>query len=228
MGAKRTLDSDFIKLGLRIREARTRRGLTLEATSRRARLSSGLLSKIENFRTIPSLPVLAAIAKALDVDMADLVGGIGAEGATHSYDLVRAKERPVVERDDAIAFVYEFLGSRRLTSEIVEAYVLTISPESRRRTVTTDGEEMIFMLKGEIEFEYGREKIVLKKGDTLFFDGSVPHLPKCTKGREAILLVLYILKNEWSESCNSPIRFPQRASGSKATPTPTPRSPTDS
>ncbi|NQU43620.1 helix-turn-helix transcriptional regulator [bacterium] len=193
---KRTLHSDFIKLGMRIKENRVRRGLTLQAVSKRARLSAGLLSKIENFRAIPSLPVLAAVARALEVDMADLVAGIGSEGETASYVLTRAEERPVLERDDAVGFFYEFLGARGAGAEIVEACVLTITPQSRRKAVTTDGEQFIFILEGEIEFIYGREKLPMTKGDALFFDGAVPHTPKCIQGRQASLLAIYILNSE--------------------------------
>jgi len=128
-----------------------------------------------------------------------LVGGIGMDENEKTYVFTKVEERQAVERDDAIAFFYESLGSRRTGGEIIDAFVLTISPESRRKPVTTDGEQFIFILTGEIIFEYGREKIVMSAGDALFFDGTIPHVPKCKKGEEAKLLAIYILNNERKE-----------------------------
>ncbi len=193
---KRTANNELIEIGMRIKEIRTRRNLTLAETSKRAGLSAGLLSKIENFRTLPSLPVLTSIARALETDMADIVRGIGHETKETSYILTKAGERERINRDNAVGFSYESLGSRYESDNIIEAFTLTITPESKRQAVTTDGEQFLFLLKGEIDFEYGRETIHIGEGDALFFDGRIPHRPFCRKGKEAVLLALYILNNK--------------------------------
>ncbi|MHC4872727.1 MAG: helix-turn-helix domain-containing protein [Planctomycetota bacterium] len=189
----RNANNDLIRVGLNIKEIRTRRGLTIAEVSARAGLSKGLLSKIENFRTIPSLPVLAAISKSLETDMGEIVKGVGPVSDDAKYILTKANKREIVSRDDAVGFVYESLGSRVSGSRIIDSFIITLSPESKRRTVTTDGDQFIYLLKGEIDFQFGRETIKMSKGDSLFFDGKVPHLPKCRKGKEAKLLAVYFL-----------------------------------
>ena len=191
----RAFGNDLIQLGNRLKKARNRRGFTLEVVARRAGISKGLLSKLENFRAIPSLPVLCSVAKALGVDMGYLVRGMGLGAENAPYVLTRAKKREVIQRDDAFKFLYESLGSRTSGATIVEGFVLTISAESRRKAVSTNGEQCIYILEGEIEFRYGRERLTLSKGDSLLFDGTVPHVPKCRKGARAVLLALYILHN---------------------------------
>lgn len=193
---KRNTNSDLIKIGIRLKAFRQRRGLTLEETASRARLSKGLLSKIENFRAIPSVPVLCSLAGALNVDAGELIQGIGEDSEDISYVLTRPSERMRVEREDAIGFVYESMGSRNSGTDVVEAFLLTISPGSKRKRVTTNGEQFIYILKGEIEFHYGRERLLMGEGDTLLFDGRIPHVPKLRKQQPAILLALYLLKNE--------------------------------
>ena len=54
-------------LGCRIRDLRKQRNMTLQELGEKTHLTAGLLSKIENFRTVPSLPVLAEIARALGI-----------------------------------------------------------------------------------------------------------------------------------------------------------------
>jgi transcriptional regulator with XRE-family HTH domain len=92
------VNNDLICIGRRIREARRVRELTLDQIARRTGLSKGLLSKIENFRTIPSLPVLAQIAGSLNLDMGELVKGIGVDVAP-PYEVIKSADRKVVERD---------------------------------------------------------------------------------------------------------------------------------
>ena len=68
----------LIVLGTRIKKIRKERKMTLQALADRTGLTAGLLSKIENFRTIPSLPVLVGIAAALQIDLAALFEGMTA------------------------------------------------------------------------------------------------------------------------------------------------------
>ena len=66
------MNDDLLVLGGRLREIRKKKGLTLQQLADRTGLTAGLLSKIENLRTSPSLPVLSDLATALGTDMADL------------------------------------------------------------------------------------------------------------------------------------------------------------
>ena len=60
-------------IGLRILELRKAQKMSLRELAKRSGLSAGLLSKIENFRTVPSLSVLIEIANSLEVDVSVLV-----------------------------------------------------------------------------------------------------------------------------------------------------------
>jgi len=82
MRKKLNADNSLFKIGLNIHQARRKRELTLGDIARHTGISKGLLSKIENFRTLPSLPVLAAIARSLNLKLENLVEGIGVEAKT--------------------------------------------------------------------------------------------------------------------------------------------------
>jgi len=60
-------------IGIRIKQIRSEKKLTLRELAKRSNLSPGLISKIENFRTMPSLTVLVDISVALEVDISELV-----------------------------------------------------------------------------------------------------------------------------------------------------------
>ena len=185
----------LIKLGLAIKTLRKEQNLTLAVLSDKTDLTAGLLSRIENFRTIPSLPVLLKIAEALNVPPADLLAGIG-ETASPEWVLVKANERTIVEREQNSGFIYEMLLDTESSGCHLQSLVLNIEPGAIREKVQTDGDQFVYMLKGNIIFCLGDEKINLNSGDLLFFDGNIEHVPENHSNKTATLLVVYLLKNQ--------------------------------
>ncbi|MDD5482497.1 MAG: XRE family transcriptional regulator [Kiritimatiellae bacterium] len=193
MNRKKNADNTLFKIGLRIRQARKERSLTLADVARRTGLSKGLLSKIENFRALPSLPVLACVAQSLNIGMEMLVKGIGRPAAARRQ-LVRAGQRLPVKLEKSKGFNYAALISRTIGDIGFEAFVLVLKPGARRKPAVTDGDEFIFMLKGEIIFQFGNEPFRLAAGDAFYFDGRVPHAPLNQAKTAAELLVIYMLQ----------------------------------
>ena len=147
---------------------------------------------MENFRTIPSLSVLSRIAAVLKVKVAEIVEGIDEENK-QVYVVARKNERRILQRESAKGFIYELLITENANSSLFESFVLTLEKGATRKPIATDGHEFLFILRGEIEFHYGKEKIILKEGDSMFFDGRTPHVPENMGKSEARFLVVYLL-----------------------------------
>jgi transcriptional regulator with XRE-family HTH domain len=64
------------RVGERVRREREKAGLSLSQLAEAAGLSKAYLLKVESGTTNPSLRVLGQIADALDITVADLVGGL--------------------------------------------------------------------------------------------------------------------------------------------------------
>jgi transcriptional regulator with XRE-family HTH domain len=186
---------NLIKLGSAIRKFRKEQNLTLAELSHSTQLTAGLLSRIENFRTIPSLPVLLKIADALSVTPSELLAGIG-ETQTPAWTLVKKDERISVERENSQGFKYEMLLDTESSGCNLQSLVLSIEPGANREMVTTDGDEFIFILKGTIIFKLGEDAIEMNEGDILFFDGNIEHVPENPGSETAILLAVYLLKEQ--------------------------------
>jgi quercetin dioxygenase-like cupin family protein len=61
----------------------------------------------------------------------------------------------------------------------MDAFVLTFPVKNRADVLTAhEGEELSFVLQGEILFQLGDEKIALKTGDCLYFNAEIPHMGK--------------------------------------------------
>ena len=64
------------RLGIRIKRLREAKGWSQSDLSRAAGLAHGLVSRLEDSIGNPSLKTLAAIAKALEVSLSELVDGV--------------------------------------------------------------------------------------------------------------------------------------------------------
>lgn len=186
---------NLIRLGASIKRYRQNKDLTLTSLAEMTDLTAGLLSRIENFRTIPSLPVLLKIAKALEVTPAELLSGIG-EMASRSWELVKKNDRKIVERENSKGFVYEMLLDLESSGCNLQCLILNIEPNAVREKVKTDGDEFILILEGNLVFLLGEDKINLDEGDILFFDGNIEHVPLNHSNKTAVLLAVYLLKEE--------------------------------
>ncbi len=179
-------------VGGRIRDERCRRGLTVDALARSAGVSKGLLSKIENFRAVPSLPVLAALARALGLDLSALVEDVQVR-PRQPYLLVRRGEAKPVRREAAEGMRYRALPAAECGGVQLQSFLLELEPGARRELCTTDGDELLFGVRGTVTLALGEDEIAIQPGDALYFDGSVPHAP-LNRGRSAAeLLVVYLI-----------------------------------
>jgi len=187
------LKIQLYKLATAIKQRRKARNLSMEELASMAQVSKSLISKVENSRTIPSLPVLLRLAQGLQTSLSELAGGID-ELDDSEYILVRKNERQLQEREEAIGFIYHSLVTRNLNNYLFISSILTLGKDARRKPISSDGYEFLFILKGSFEFSLGEEKILLNEGDTFFFDGRIPHVPKNIGDGQAEFLVVYLIE----------------------------------
>lgn len=181
-------------IGLRILELRKAKKLSLRELAKRSGLSAGLLSKIENFRTVPSLSVLIEIANSLEVDISVLVKNINGDTAA-PYLLVRAHEGRPEQRDDSKGLLYKYLLSRDLASYTLRVNEVIISPKSYRKPLSTNALELLYVLEGTVQYGFKEEELTLATGDTLYFDGLVPHSVRNATEQPTRLLKVYLLRH---------------------------------
>jgi transcriptional regulator with XRE-family HTH domain len=179
----------------KIKEIRLQQGVTLSDLSKRTVLSKGLLSKIENGRTIPSLPVFMTIAKALNTNPKDFFEDSRIQSGQHYLHLKRSNYISA-KKEDRLGFDYNFIFSQMLSPCRMQTYLLTINPKSENKTTITDGYEFKHMLHGHCDYHIGDEILKLEKGDSLYFDASIPHMPVNNSKGDVIMLVFYFIKTE--------------------------------
>jgi transcriptional regulator with XRE-family HTH domain len=176
-------------IGQRIRAIRKAHGFKLEELARESGLSKGLLSKIENAKVSSPISTYSHIAATLGVHFSDLVQGRQEGGCI----LVRKEERKLVSRKRTpYGYRFESLGDQ-WPNKSFNPFLLTYLPRSKKAPLPHfrfEGEEFLFLLEGNLEMVYDKQRYHLKPGDCIFLDGSVPHGGRALGKEKAVALLI--------------------------------------
>lgn len=166
-----------IAIGEQVRAFRKQLHMTVAEVAGQADLSPGMLSKIENGLTSPSLATLKALSGALNVPVTAFFRKYEEE---RDATFVKAGQGLNIERRGTRAgHQYQLLGHTAGKQVFVEPYLISLTEESDVFPLFQhDGVEFIYMLAGEVIYRHGSETYRMTPGDSLFFDADAPHGPE--------------------------------------------------
>lgn len=180
-GSKNQISSQEKKLeiaiGREIHTFRHKMGLTIAELAKLADLSAGMLSKIENGLTSPSLATLQALSKALNIPVTAFFRKYEEE---HDASYVKSGQGLVIERRGTRSgHQYQLLGHSVSKTVSVEPYLITLTEASEVFPLFQhEGMEFIYMLEGKMLYMHGNRSYMLMPGDSLLFDASISHGPE--------------------------------------------------
>jgi transcriptional regulator with XRE-family HTH domain len=168
-----------IAIGHEVRAFRKKLGITGADLASATGISLGMLSKIENGNTSPSLTTLQSLARALGVPVTAFFRRFE---EVRNAVFVKAGEGLEIERRGTRAgHQYNLLGhiDNSSTGIQVEPYLITLTAESDVfPAFQHDGLELIYLLEGEVTYRHGDKLYPMSPGDSLFFDADAPHGPE--------------------------------------------------
>lgn len=205
------------KVGALIRARRRQQQMTLQMLGDSCQTSVGYLSQIERDHATPSLGTLAQIARALGVGVDYFIAAPSAEDA---FSKAEDRQRFSI---DGTSIIYERL-STEFPGNTLSSFIMTVPPGYRSETVSHEGEELLYVLSGEITQRLGDDEMLMKAGDALHFRGNQPHAWANHTDKPARLLWTGTL--ELFSSINASKILPdadKKPSVKPATPTSTPK-----
>ena len=186
-------------IGRRLMELRKKRRLTMRDLAAASGASTSLISQVENGKTNPTVAKLQDLATALGVPVnyffdphdepppaapADAAPPPPAAAETRAYnsrppvhtgiplDVMRSYDRPRIDLSDGVRW-------ERLTPHGrggIEFLEVTYEVGANSGPLTSHfGEEFVLVLEGALEVEFAFDSVVLRPGDSLAFDSTVPH-----------------------------------------------------
>ena len=167
-----------VAIGHEIRSLRKQLGITVAELADVSRISLGMLSKIENGLTSPSLTTLQSIASALGIPMSQLL--LRFEEDRQAVQVKNGEGVAAERRGTRAGHQYQLLGylAANEAGVVVEPYMITLNDESDSfPTFQHDGIEYLYFLEGCVEYRHGDNTYLMEPGDSLFFDADAPHGP---------------------------------------------------
>lgn len=183
-------------VGANIRKIRIAKGLPVEEIARLSGLSIGTINGIEDQQISPPLGHIVSLSKALMVSICDIFG----DRADSSFCITRNDSREAVSRFSSIGnpggYSYASLGHQKQNRQM-EPFLVTLSPVEGSQPEPNQhaGEEIIFVLTGQVNVTLAGHTDTLSPGDSIYFDSNLPHIVVCN-GREpaSIVAVIYAEK----------------------------------
>lgn len=188
-------EDTLLKISNKIKEKRREQNITVQELAERANVSKGLISQIENSRTIPSLIVLIDIIKALNIDLNVFFNDF----TKSSQEMVLVKKASAYEsfeKEDANGFLYKRIFTPSINKGTVDVILLELEPNANRPMVETEAFEYKYIISGKVSYNIDNNIYELDAGDSLLFDGRIPHTPSNIGNEKAVMLVIYFFEDK--------------------------------
>jgi transcriptional regulator with XRE-family HTH domain len=179
--------SPEVLVGLKVREIRNRKGLSLRELAKRSKLNINTLSMLENGKSSPSVSTLHQLAISLEVPLSAF---FEPQASFKQVVFTPQLQRPEVLFDQ---MRLEVLG-KGVKHNVIQPFVVTLAPQSDSgdNLIVHTGFELVYCLSGTINYSIGENVYTLAEGDSLVFESHLPHKWQNLSGEHAkMLLVLF-------------------------------------
>ena len=162
-------------LGAVLRAARQARGLSLQDLAARSGVSVGMISQVERGRANPSMRLLTALRRALNISIQEMFGESPDTPRPPDGDpdfVRRAVDRSVIDLGHLHKELLTPAGRQNL-----QIMLLTFGPggHSGGRALSYPAEKGGFLLSGELVLTVDGREATLRAGDSFAFDSALPH-----------------------------------------------------
>ena len=167
------------QIGQKIRALRTERNVTLDQLANEVGLTKGQISKIENGKVSSPVSTLTRIAVALAVEPGYFFQNT-AQVLPRAVLVPRTERKVIVGRGTKLGHSYESLAYGVAFEKDFEPYLMRIEEKQidpEKNVFRHPGHELLYMLKGKMDYRHGGQVYHLEPGDSLFFDGTIEHGP---------------------------------------------------
>ena len=174
-------------VGENIKKFREQVGLTLQQLAEKVEMTAGFLSQVETGKTFPSLSGAKKIASALGTTVGAL---IGEEQPSKEIPIIKKKERRTLEHlGNGLKLQFLSTLDRRHAMEPA-VHLLKKGSISGNPAYEHEGQEILIVLKGTIEFTLDKTTYSMEEGDSIYFNSSIKHT--FTNNKDEIAEVLCV------------------------------------
>ena len=149
-----------------LRQLRAKRRLSLAQVARAIGISVGFLSALERSQMSGSVGTLRKLARFYKTNILDFFDATGA-----SSRQVQPAQRKVLEAGPGVRMELLAWGNT-----VMEPHLFRVAAEAGSGdSYSHDGEEFLYVLRGELTITLQKEEYRLKAGDSFYFESATPH-----------------------------------------------------
>ena len=184
------------KIGEKIKSLRVEKGMSIEDVSKASGIAESIISGIEDQQISPPLGNIVSLAKVFQVTVGDIFG----DSADSPFCIVRSDTRKTVSRFSSTGksgrYSYESLGHQKQNRHM-EPFLVTLTPsEAPYEPSQHVGEEIIFVLEGQVKVKLSEHTDILTPGDSIYYDSKLPHVVSCHGDDPATILAVIYAERE--------------------------------
>jgi DNA-binding transcriptional MerR regulator/mannose-6-phosphate isomerase-like protein (cupin superfamily) len=177
--ARPAADGNAGAIGAHLRQLRSKRRLSLAQVAQTVGISVGFLSALERSQMSGSVGTLRKLARFYKTNILDFFDATEA-----SARQVRPQERKVLDAGPGVRMELLAWGNT-----VMEPHLFRVAPDSGSGdSYTHEGEEFLYVLRGELSITVHDEDYRLKAGDSFYFESATPHRWKNPGRTETIVL----------------------------------------
>jgi DNA-binding transcriptional MerR regulator/mannose-6-phosphate isomerase-like protein (cupin superfamily) len=153
-------------IGVHLRQLRTKRALSLAQVARSVGISLGFLSALERSHMSASVSTLRKLARFYKTNILDFF-----DAAKSQSRVVPPGGRKVLEAGPGVRMELLAWGNT-----VMEPHLFRIAPRAGSgESYAHEGEEFLYILRGQLQISLHDEEYQLKSGDSFYFESATPH-----------------------------------------------------
>jgi DNA-binding transcriptional MerR regulator/quercetin dioxygenase-like cupin family protein len=153
-------------IGPRLRRLRAKRDVSLAEVAEAAGISIGFLSALERSQMTASVGTLRRLARYYRTNIVDFF-----DATELNTRLVKPSKRKVLEAGPGVRMELLAWGNK-----VMEPHLFRIAPQAGSgESYAHEGEEFLFVIRGELTIALNGEEYHLKRGDSFYFESATPH-----------------------------------------------------
>ncbi|MGB7601613.1 MAG: cupin domain-containing protein [Candidatus Sulfotelmatobacter sp.] len=177
--ARPAADGNAGAIGSHLRQLRAKQKLSLAQVARAVGISVGFLSALERSQMSGSVGTLRKLARFYKTNILDFFDATGA-----STRQVRPTQRKVLEAGPGVRMELLAWGNT-----VMEPHLFRVAPDAGSGdSYTHEGEEFLYVLRGQLTITLEDEEYLLKTGDSFYFESATPHHWRNPGRTETLLL----------------------------------------
>lgn len=144
--------------------------LTQEDVAKKTGFAADKVAVFESGEVDIPMSFICDVAQAYNIEPSVLISGY--EPKMNSYFLTRAGQGVSMERTKAYKYLALAAGFKNAN---IEPFEVSIEPFEKLTLNTHAGQEFDYVIEGRVKIQIGQKEMILEKGDSLYFDSSIPH-----------------------------------------------------